>query len=82
MAQKLTEATLKKNRERTREWAKTEAGKASQAKYAEKIRRVLITINEEKDQDILAALDEHKPIAGQLKDLIREAITIRKVMGK
>lgn len=48
---------------------------AAQEKYeAENVRRVVIKLNKRTDKDILSVIDENKPIATQLKQLIRKGL--------
>lgn len=82
MAQKRTEHDYELNRQRTRLYNQTEAGKESKARYEAKIKRVIITLNTEKDQDIIALIDPNKSACAQLKQLIREAIAVRNALGK
>lgn len=82
MAQKRTEHDYELNRKRAREYYQTEAGKQSRARYEEKITRVLVNLNPEKDADIFEVLDMSKSLSSQLKQLIKEAIAIRKALNK
>ncbi len=48
---------------------------AAQEKYeAENVRRVVIKLNKKTDSDILSAIDDNKPVATQLKQLIRKGL--------
>ena len=42
--------------------------------HKEKLRRVPFNLNLERDKDIIAYLDRHKPVHSEIKRLIREAI--------
>lgn len=49
---------------------------AAQERYdAENVRRILIKLNKKTDKDILSVLDMTKPLATQIKQLIRKGIT-------
>lgn len=52
------------------------------AKYYAKITRVQVNLNPDKDADIFAVLDMSKNLSTQLKQLIREAVTVRNALGK
>lgn len=82
MARKMSEHTMELNRQRAREYSRTEAGKQSRARYDEKITRVFINLNPEKDADIFEVLDMEQNLATQLKQLIKEAVAIRKALNK
>lgn len=82
MAQKRTERDYELNRQRAKAYYQTEAGKQSRARYEEKITRVLVNLNIEKDADIFAVLDMDKNLSTQLKQLIKEAVAIRKALNK
>lgn len=56
--------------------------KEAVARYLEKITRVQVNLNPDKDADIFAVLDMSKNLSTQLKQLIREAVTVRNALGK
>jgi len=56
--------------------------KEAVAKYYAKITRVQVNLNPDKDADIFAVLDMSENLSTQLKQLIREAVTVRKALGK
>lgn len=74
---KRTEESYAKNRIYMREYNKAEAGKEARAKYAAKTTQVKLTLREDRDADILAALDLSKPLAPQVADLVRLALRAR-----
>ena len=82
MAQKRTEHDYELNRQRSRAYYRTEAGKESHAKYQAKITRVIVNLNPDKDADIFEFLDLEKNLAPQLKQLIKEAVAVRKALNK
>ena len=82
MTRKMSEHTMELNRQRARAYSRTEAGKQSRARYDEKITRVFINLNPEKDADIFEVLDMEQNLATQLKQLIKEAVAIRKALNK
>ena len=47
-------------------------GYAAQKKYENKITKILLRLNPETDADILEQLDKSKPLAPQIKNLIRK----------
>ena len=51
-------------------------------RYLNKITRVQVNLNPDKDADILAVLNMDENLATQLKQLIREAVTVRNALGK
>ena len=76
---KRSEESYAKNRIYMREYAKTEAAKAAQRRYKEKTIQVKLTLNPERDADILEALDQTKPTAPQIVDLVRLALKAREM---
>lgn len=56
--------------------------KEAVAKYYAKITRVQVNLNPDKDADIFAVLNMDENLSTQLKQLIREAVTVRKALGK
>lgn len=76
---KRSEESYAKNRIYMREYGKTEAGKAAQRRYNEKTTQIKLTLNPDRDADILAALDLTKPIAPQIIDLVRLALKAREM---
>lgn len=68
--------------ERQRAYRKTEAGKAAAARRKEYETEVKLRLHKVHDADILSALTDEIPLATQLKDLLREAVAIRKVLNK
>ena len=51
-------------------------------RHLNKITRVQVNLNPDKDADILAVLNMDENLATQLKQLIREAVTVRNALGK
>jgi len=82
MARKLSEHTYELNRQRAKAYAQTDAGKEARARYDAKITRVFINLNPEKDTDIFEVMDMEQNLATQLKQLIKEAVAIRKALNK
>ena len=74
---KRSEESYEKNRIFMREYNKTEKAKEMKARYAAKTTQVKLTLREDKDADILDALDQSKPLAPQIADLVRLALKAR-----
>lgn len=76
---KISEATLKKNRERTARLKAENPEKyyASIRKYYNKTVLVQVRFNKETEQDLLSLFDLEKPLATQAKDLLKELIRLR-----
>ena len=74
---KRSEESYEKNRIFMREYNKTEKAKEMKARYAAKTTQVKLTLREDKDADILEALDQSKPLAPQITDLVRLALKAR-----
>lgn len=74
---KRSEESYEKNRIFMREYNKTEKAKEMKARYAAKTTQVKLTLREDKDADILEALDQSKPLAPQIADLVRLALKAR-----
>ena len=74
---KRTEESYEKNRIFMQQYNKTEKAKEMKAKYAAKTTQVKLTLREDKDADILEALDQSKPLAPQIADLVRLALKAR-----
>ena len=72
-----SEASKRQQNEFSKKYSK-ETGYAAQKKYKEKTKNIMVTLNPETDADILALLDESKPMATQIKSLIREVIASNK----
>ena len=48
---------------------------AAQERYeAQNVKKVLVRLNKKTDKDILAVLDESKPLSTQLKQLVRKGL--------
>lgn len=60
----------------------TDSVREATRRYLNKITRVQVNLNPDKDADILAVLNMDENLATQLKQLIREAVTVRKALGK
>lgn len=60
----------------------TDSVREATKRYLNKITRVQVNLNPDKDADILAALNMDENLATQLKQLIREAVTVRNALGK
>ena len=74
---KRSDESYEKNRIFMQQYNKTEKAKEMKAKYAAKTTQVKITLREDKDADILEALDQSKPLAPQIADLVRLALKAR-----
>ena len=74
---KRSEESYAKNRIFMQEYNKTEAAKESKRKYAEQVRCIRLTLHQETDADILGALDPDRPVAVQIKELVRLALRAR-----
>lgn len=74
---KRTEESYEKNRIFMQQYNKTEKAKEMKAKYAAKTTQVKLTLREDRDADILEALDQSKPLAPQIVDLVRLALKAR-----
>lgn len=74
---KRSEESYEKNRIFMQAYNKTEKAKEMKAKYAAKTTQVKLTLREDKDADILEALDRSKPLAPQIADLVRLALKAR-----
>lgn len=74
---KRSEESYEKNRIFMQQYNKTEKAKEMKAKYAAKTTQVKLTLREDKDADILEALDQSKPLAPQIADLVRLALKAR-----
>lgn len=48
-------------------------GYAAQKKYDEKVIKIMVRLNREKDSDIIEKLDLEKPLSTQIKALIRNS---------
>lgn len=60
----------------------TDSIREATRRYLNKITRVQVNLNPDKDADILAVLNMDENLATQLKQLIREAVTVRNALGK
>lgn len=60
----------------------TDSIREATKRYLNKITRVQVNLNPDKDADILAVLNMDENLATQLKQLIREAVTVRNALGK
>ncbi len=60
----------------------TDSVREATRRYLNKITRVQVNLNPDKDADILAVLNMDENLATQLKQLIREAVTVRNALGK
>ena len=60
----------------------TDSVREATKRYLNKITRVQVNLNPDKDADILAVLNMDENLATQLKQLIREAVTVRNALGK
>lgn len=76
---KRTEESYAKNRIYMQEYRKTDASREVQARYADKITKITLKLNPDKDADILAALDQEQPLAPQIKALIRQVLKAREM---
>lgn len=72
----LSEEQKEKARRRTREYSER-TGYAAQAAYRKKVKQVLVTFHPEYDADLLELLDPSKPAASQVKEMLRELISLR-----
>ena len=76
---KRSEESYEKNRIFMQQYNKTEKAKEVKAKYAARTTQVKLTVREDKDADILEALDQSKPLAPQIIDLVRLALKAREM---
>lgn len=60
----------------------TDSVREATKRYLNKITRVQVNLNPDKDADILSVLNMDENLATQLKQLIREAVTVRNALGK
>ena len=74
---KRSEESYEKNRIFMQQYNKTEKAREVKAKYDAKTTQVKITLNPDRDADILEALDQSKPLAPQIADLVRLALKAR-----
>ena len=74
---KRSDESYEKNRIFMQAYNKNEKAKEMKAKYAAKTTQVKLTLREDKDADILEALDQSKPLAPQIADLVRLALKAR-----
>lgn len=74
---KRSEESYEKNRIFMQHYNKTEKAKEAKARYDTKTTQVKITLNPDRDADILEALDQSKPLAPQIADLVRLALKAR-----
>ena len=74
---KRSEESYEKNRIFMQQYNKTEKAREVKARYAAKTTQVKLTLREGKDADILDALDQSKPLAPQIADLVRLALKAR-----
>lgn len=74
---KRSEESYAKNRIFMQEYNKTPAKKEADRRYAENNVLVKVSLNRNTDADIIQALDPSKPLAPQLKALIRLALRAR-----
>lgn len=74
---KRSDESYEKNRIFMQQYNKTEKAKEMKARYAAKTTQVKITLNPDRDADILEALDQSKPLAPQIADLVRLALKAR-----
>ncbi len=74
---KRSEESYEKNRIFMQQYNKTEKAKEAKARYAAKTIQLKITLNPDRDADILEALDQSKPLAPQIADLVRLALKAR-----
>lgn len=68
--------------EKQRLYRQTEAGKAATKAARERSLDIKLRLHEVHDADIVAELNPDIPYATQLKALIREAIAVKKALGK
>ena len=76
---KRSEESYEKNRIFMQQYNKTEKAKEVKAKYAAKTIQIKLTLNPSRDADILEALDQTKPTAPQIIDLVRLALKAREM---
>lgn len=74
---KRSEESYEKNRIFMQAYNKTEKAREAKAKYDAKTTQVKLTLREDKDADILEALDQSKSLAPQIADLVRLALKAR-----
>ena len=64
-------AIAKTRSEIQREYARR-TGYAANKRYDAKVLKIMLRLNPDKDADIIALLDESRPLAPQIKELIRK----------
>lgn len=74
---KRSEESYEKNRIFMQQYNKTEKAREVKARYAAKTTQLKLTLREDRDADILEALDQSKPLAPQIADLVRLALKAR-----
>ena len=74
---KRSEESYEKNRIFMQAYNKTEKAREVKARYDAKTTQIKITLNPDRDADILEALDQSKPLAPQIADLVRLALKAR-----
>lgn len=76
---KRSEESYAKNRIFMQEYSKTEKGQEAKRRYNEKTTQIKLTLNPSRDADILESLDQTKPLAPQVIDLVRLALKAREM---
>lgn len=76
MARKMSEEQKIKARERTAAYIQATGGAAQKA-YRQRVKQVMLTLNPDKDGDILALFSDGEPRGAQLKEMLRELIQLR-----
>lgn len=76
MARNMSEEQKIKARERTAAYIQATGGAAQKA-YRQRVKQVMLTLNPDKDGDILALFSDGASKGAQLKEMLRELIQLR-----
>ena len=79
-ARGMSEEQKEKARQRTREYVQR-TDYAAQRAYMARVMTVTAALNPEKDGDLIALFEEGKPVATQLKGMLRELIRLRETQA-
>ena len=76
MARNMSEEQKIKARERTAAYIQATGGAAQKA-YRQRVKQVMLTLNPDKDGDILALFSDGASKGAQLKEMLRELISLK-----
>ena len=76
MARKMSEEQKIKARERTAAYIQATGGAAQKA-YRQRTVTVQAVLNPDKDEDIISLFEAGRPVSVQLKNMLRELISLR-----